>query len=220
MDEISMFTMLRPSAPADPLAAREATRQQLDDVFRAPAETAAVRPQARRRHRMLAAGGVIMAAAAAAIVVPAVLPSSATGTFVTKAWAVERQQDGTVTVSYNAVANDPAGLQRALRADGIHAFVLVTPMKSAYVKGMGKVFYAACNYPSLDREPPSVKQAVVGVAPNGGWTISPSAMPKRSSLLIALWPSPVFTIQLSPIVLSTYQAPTCVPGKPPAPPQQ
>jgi hypothetical protein len=221
MDEISMFTTLRPGAPADAVAAREAARKQLADVLSAPDATAAVRLRARRRHRMLAVSGMITAAAAAAIVVPAVLPGSATGTFVAKAWAVERNQDGTVTVSFNEVATDSAALQRALRADGVHAFVRTMSMKSVYVKGVGKEFYPACNYSGLDKEPPNVQQAVV-VGQNSSqrgaqsWTIRPSAMPKRSSLLITLWPSSAVSVLLNPTVLSTYQPPTCVPAKPPA----
>src|SRR5580692_5417621 len=162
MDEISMFTTLRPGELADAVAIREAARKQLAGVISAPDAISAVRPRARRRHRMLAVGGMITAAAAAAIVIPAVLPGSATGTFITKAWAVERHQDGTLTVSFDEVATDPVALQRALRADGVHAFVRSMSMKSAYVKGAGKEFYAACNYSGLDKEPPSVQQAVVG----------------------------------------------------------
>jgi len=220
MNEISMFTSLRPGAPADALAMREAARERLAGVLSAPDATAAVRPRARRRHRMLAAGGMITAAAAAAIVVPAVVPGSATGTFVTKAWSVERNQDGTVTASFHEVVTDPVALQQALRADGVHAFVKVMSMKSAYVKGAGEEYYTACNYSGLDKEPPSVQQAVVGqnVGPRGAqsWTIRPSAMPNRSSLLITLWPSSVVTVLQSPVVLSTYQPPVCVPAKPPA----
>lgn len=221
MDEISMFTTLRPGELADAVAMREAARKQFAGVLSAPDAIAAVRPRARRRHRMLAVGGMITAAAATAIVVPAVLPGTATGTFITKAWAVERHQDGTLTVSFDEVATDPVALQRALRADGVHAFVRVMSMKSAYVKGAGKEFYAACNYSGLDSEPPSVQQAVVGGQNSGqrgvqSWIIRPSAMPKRSSLLITLWPSSAVTELLGPIVLGTYQSPTCVPAKPPA----
>jgi hypothetical protein len=221
MDEISMFTTLRPGELADAVAIREAARKQLAGVLSAPDAISAVRPRARRRHRMLAVGGMITAAAAAAIVIPAVLPGSATGTFITKAWAVERHQDGTLTVSFDEVATDPVALQRALRADGVHAFVRSMSMKSAYVKGAGKEFYAACNYSGLDKEPPSVQQAVVGGQNSGhrgaqSWIIRPSAMPKRSSLLITLWPSSAVTELLGPIALSTYQPPTCVPAKPPA----
>jgi hypothetical protein len=222
VDEISVFTTLRPSAPADAVAAREAARERLVGVLSAPDATSAARVRSRAwpRHRMLGAGAVITAAAAAAIVVPAVLPGSATGTFVTKAWAVERNQDGTVTVSFDEVATGSAALQRALRADGVHAFVRVLPMKTAYVKGAGREFYAACNYSGLDKEPLSVQQAVIqqnfGQSRDQSWTIRPSAMPGKSSLLITLWPSSAVSVLLNPVVLSTYQPPACVPAKPPA----
>jgi hypothetical protein len=180
-------------------------------------EFLAIRTRARRRRRLLAAGGMITAAAAAAIVVPAVLPGSATGTFATKAWAVERHQDGTVTVSFDEVATDPAALQRALRADGVYAFVRVSPVKIAYFKGGGKDYYPACNYSFGAAEPGSVQLAVV-VGPGSrqlgtqSWIIRPSAMPDGSSLLIVLWSGPVIDQLLRPLVLDSHQPPTCVPS--------
>lgn len=221
MDEISMFTALRPGVPADIARAREAARKQLVDVLGAPAVATTVAPQPARRHRMLAVGGVITAAAAAALVVPAMLPGSATGTFITKAWAVERRPDGTVTVSFHELAIAPVALQRALRADGVHAFVRVMPVKSVYVKGVGKVYYRTCSYSGISKEPPSIQHAVVaghGASQSAvqSWRIRPSAMPGRSSLLITLWSSSAASALLNPVVLRTHQPPTCVPARPPA----
>jgi hypothetical protein len=128
MDEISMFTALRPPEPenADELARRAGAR--LQPVLSAPGGTSpgaagpARRFLARRRPAVLAAG-VLAAATGAAIVVPAVLPGGASGSFVTPAWAVHRKPDGTVTVTINKTLRDQAGLQRALRADGVPAYV-------------------------------------------------------------------------------------------------
>ena len=62
------------------------------------------------------------AAACAAIVAPALVPAGSPGAFVTAAWAVQPNPDGTVTVSIKEF-RDPAALQRDLRADGIPAIV-------------------------------------------------------------------------------------------------
>ena len=137
MDEISMFTELRPAPPADADAdaIRAAVRGRVTNVL-SEADPAAHRgrPRARRspasprrspvRRRVLIGGGLVAAATAAAIAVPAWLPGAG-GTVVAKAWAVERNSDGTVTVTVSQQFNDPAGLQRALAADGITAFVAV-----------------------------------------------------------------------------------------------
>jgi hypothetical protein len=225
MDEISMFTALRPSPPADAHALRAAVRERVEGVLRGPDAVTARTPARAPRRRLLLAGGVITAAAAAAIVVPALLPGGANGTFVTKAWAVERNADGSVTFSVSQSFDDPAGLRRALKASGVTAFVvinrlIVTPSSS----------YDACDYDNADFAPAVVQKAVVTLGghvdtPSGqvvvwpAWTLHPAAMPKGSALLIASWrpanPDDPSAGAMVPMVLRTDRLPACVPAKPP-----
>ena len=65
------------------------------------------------RRRLLPAAGAI---AAAAIAMPSVLPGPGTGSLVTAAWAVQRNPDGTIEVTFKQ-ARDVAGLQRYLRGE-------------------------------------------------------------------------------------------------------
>ena len=62
----------------------------------------------------MAAAGVCTA-----IVVPVLLPGSTPTSFGTKAWAVQRNADGTVTVRIAQFAFDGAALQQALEAEGV-----------------------------------------------------------------------------------------------------
>ena len=141
---------------------------------------------------------------------------NADGTFVTKAWAVERNPDGTVTVTMDQQIQDPAGVQRALREDGIDAYVQVHVAVSGPQGGQ-----QACSYAHLDKAPAAVQQAVITsnqipVASNGvsqeSWTIHPSAMPPGSSILFADWVSSAFSAVLNPSVLSTDVTPVCTAG--------
>jgi hypothetical protein len=153
------------------------------------------------------------AIAALAVTLSIVLPGGADGTFVTKAWAVERNPDGTVTVTMDQQIQDPAGVQRALREDGISAYVQVNATVSG-PQGGGR----ACSYAHLDKAPAAVQKAVITsnqipVASNGisqeSWTIHPSAMPPGSSILFADWVSSAFSAVLNPSVLSTDATPVC-----------
>ncbi len=143
------------------------------------------------------------------------------GTFVTKAWAVDRTSAGTVTFTFSTskMFSDPQGLQRALRADGVAAFVQVH-REDSYVKGADTVYYDDCAYQGLQAEPPDIQHSVL--TPNArdqsgqeSWTVHPAAMPGGSSMLIAIWPSDIGAIGLSPMVLATSQPPACVPAPPP-----
>ena len=141
------------------------------------------------------------AIAAIAVTLAVVLPGGADGTFATKAWAVGRNPDGTVTVTADEQLQDPAGLQRALREDGITAYVQLNAMSSQQQSGG-----PACSYAHLDMAPEAVQTAVVTTnqisvksdgtgsvkLPTGhpvvadlvSWTIHPSAMPPGSSILL------------------------------------
>jgi hypothetical protein len=72
----------------------------------------------RRIPRMAGAAG----AAGAALAVIALLPSSHRPAVHLAAWTVVRHADGTIYVTINEL-QDPAGLQRTLRADGVPASV-------------------------------------------------------------------------------------------------
>ena len=225
MDEISMFTALRPPPPAGAETMRAAVLERVEGVLRDAGDAAPARPsRPRRRHRLLVAGGIATAVAAAAIVVPAVLPGGTNETFITNAWAVERNGDGSVTFSVSKQFDDPAGLQRALKANGVTAFVIINRL----IVG-GSYTYDACNYVNLDLEPDAIQKAVVTL---GGhvdalpdqvtwptWTLHPAAMPRGSALLIASWlPLDRDTNNVSamiPLVLRTDRLPTCTPNKPP-----
>ncbi len=54
---------------------------------------------------------------------PVLLPGSTPTSFGTKAWAVQRNADGTVTARIAQYAFHGAGLQQALEADGVPALV-------------------------------------------------------------------------------------------------
>jgi len=229
VDEITMFTALRPSPPAGVNAMRAAVLERVEGVLRDADPAAPARPRRtrvpRRWHRLLVAGGIITAAAAAALVVPALLPGGTNGTIITKAWAVERNADGSVTFSVSKQFDDPAGLRRALKADGVSAFVVVNRLI------VGESYaYDACNYVNLDLEPDAIQKAVVTLgghvdAPSDQvtwptWTLHPAAMPRGSALLIASWlPSNRATSNASamiPLVLRTDRLPVCTPNKPPS----
>ena len=104
MDEITMYTALRPRAPGNAGELTGAARQRLAGEFGTP------RGGRRRpgRRRLLLAAGAIAAAAAAAIVVPAVLPGRDAGSLVTAAWAVQHNPDGTVAVTFKQADLHPA----------------------------------------------------------------------------------------------------------------
>jgi hypothetical protein len=240
MDEISMFAGLRPAAPADAdaEAIRAAVRGRVTSVL-AEADPAARgdRPPARRsptgprrspvRRRAIIGGGLVAAAAAAAIAVPAWLPGTE-GNVLAKAWAVERNSDGTVTVAVSQQFNDPAGLQRALAADGITAFVTLHREITGQDAG-GRYSYFECDYTNLDYAPLDVQRAVVAEGKNTvssppsvfdlwpTFIIHPAAMPKGAALLIAAWRSSDGTGlgTMDPYVLRTDKPPVCTPNTAP-----
>jgi hypothetical protein len=146
-------------------------------------------------------------------VLSVVLPGGADGTFVSQAWAVERNPDGTVTVTMNQQFQDPAGLQQSLQKDGISAYVQVNATSNGQPGGG-----PACSYVHLDKAPTAVQKAVITTnqmpaEPNGAtqvsWTIHPRAMPPGSSILFADWVSSAFSALMYPAVLSTNATPVC-----------
>jgi hypothetical protein len=224
MDEISLFAELRPAPPADTDAdaIRALVRGRITSVL---SHEGPRRSPARRR--VLIGGGLVAAATVAAITVPAWLPGAG-DTVMAKAWAVERNSDGTITVEVSQQFNDPAGLRRSLAAYGITAFVTIN-REITGVNAKGAAYaYDGCDYLNLDLAPQAVESAVVtegnnpitgAPAPftNWTWTIDPAAMPPGSALLIPAWRSQDGTslgVQ-TPTVLRTDKPPVCTPNTPP-----
>jgi hypothetical protein len=248
MDEISMFAELRPAPPADADAIRAAVRGRVTSVLSEADPAPHGRwPHARRppagprrspvRRRVLIAGGLVAAATVAGIAVPAWLPGSG-DTVMAKAWAVERNRSGTITIAVSQQFNDPAGLQRALAANGITAFVTINlEITGVNAKNGNAYSYDACDYRNLDYAPPAVQNAVVAEGSNqnavfpeaanmpGGllsnsafstWTIDPAALPAGSALLIPAWRSSDGDAMAweTPTVLRTDKLPVCTPSAP------
>ncbi len=235
MDEITTLREMRPAPTAAELdAMRVAARQRF------LAETGS--RAAHRKWRMPAlAGGLTAAAAAstaAALVLtngPATVPGQhatrQTQTVVTTAWTVREDADGTVTVYLRQYAN-PAGLQQALQADGINAFVRPVPVRTVPVtipagpQGAGKprpqITRPACSYAATNDAPQAVQQAVVTIAVRdlpARFIIRPDAMPQGSALLLpfvtGMPASPkngnTGAFALIPVVLNNDTLPACVP---------
>jgi hypothetical protein len=123
MDEIRAFEALLPEPPADAQAMTERARARLLDALAAASQAGSLRARRDGRRRLaVRSAAVIAAAAAAAVTVPTLLPGG-TGAIVTPAWAVTKSGHGTIIVTFRRALRDPAGLQRALRADGVRAYV-------------------------------------------------------------------------------------------------
>jgi hypothetical protein len=211
MDELKLLEDFRAvvAPPDDEVLARARTR-----ILAAGSDRPNGRAGSRRRRvrwPQLAVSGA--AIAALAVTLSIVLPGGADGSFVTKAWAVERNPDGTVTVTMDQQILDPAGLQRALREDGVNAYVQVNATAQG-PQGGGQ----ACSYAHLDRASAAVQASVITTnqipagsngASQASWTIHPGAMPPGSSILFADWVSSAFSAVLNPAVLSTDKVPVC-----------
>ncbi|MBV9095254.1 MAG: hypothetical protein JO132_15480 [Streptosporangiaceae bacterium] len=190
MDEITLFTALRPEPPDNAEQMLHGARARLAGGLGEPAQPRPLRARLRRRRAVLLAACVAAAAACAAIVVPSVVPGRSAGPLVTEAWAVQRNPDGTIKVTFEQ-ARDAAGLQRTLRADGIRAYVRFT----TWVVNPGGPVTAwpaeQCNQAPGGRPVPGriVSQVFpfpAGGAPNRGYavTIRPSAIPAGDAILI------------------------------------
>jgi hypothetical protein len=122
VDEISLVAALRPGPPADVELIRQRARGRLGVALTGAGPCRQGRQWRNRRWLVLGAAAAAVAVGAV-IAVPATLPGSG-GSIVTKAWAVTRSPDGsTITVTINRTLRDQAGLQRALRAEGVPAYV-------------------------------------------------------------------------------------------------
>lgn len=110
MDEITLFKVLQPPPAATPQAG-EAIRARLATAMTTP--PAPGRPRRRPLIPAVAPAGAVVATAALVLTSP------------TPAWAVTRPAHGAIVVTIHEM-RDPAGLQRALRAEGVPAAVSFT----------------------------------------------------------------------------------------------
>jgi hypothetical protein len=194
MDEITMFAAIKPAPPQEAGPIRQRARGRLEDRLRGTGFRSR-----RWRRPVLLAGAAAAIAAGAAIAVPALLPAGSSGAFVTAAWAVQRNSDGTVSVTVSDVF-DLGGLQQALANDGVPARVITVSTNPATYTGplvsanpVNRVTVSGCFYAATGSafEPAWVQQAVVtriatapGAAIKELYVIKPSAMPSGSVLLI------------------------------------
>jgi hypothetical protein len=159
--------------------------------------------------KLALAGAAAAAAAAAAIAVPALLPGGA-GT--ARAWAVDRNPDGTVTITVNAELKDPSGIQHALDAAGVPAVVAV----QAFTTGTN----FDCQWSTPNAAPKTAQIAVIRSIPpqrpsasHGrwySWVVTPAAMPAGDTLYIAAVTSPNAAIVMAPEIATAGSPPTCV----------
>jgi hypothetical protein len=194
MDEITMFTAIKPAPPEEEEAGpiRLRARARLEGALGAPGGK-------RRGAGVLLAGAAAAIAASAALVIPAAFPSGSNGSVATAAWTVHRNSDGTVSLTVSDVF-DLGGLQQALAGAGIPARVITVATNPANYTGplvaanpANRVTVSGCFYPATGSsfEPAPVQQAVVsrvatapGATIQALYTINPAAMPAGSVLLI------------------------------------
>lgn len=157
MDEITLFSELKPAPPEDQAAVLARARARLGPMTGQPAR------KPRRRHRLALGVAVAALAACAATVVPSVLLGGHSSTLSTPAYAVTRNHDGTVSLRiYDiAVAADAASLQRALRHEGVPAIVWIAPFRKDSPTN------PICQAPRGNLEPEKVQYAVVKTIVNG-----------------------------------------------------
>ena len=216
MDEITLFAGLEPPPPADPDELRTRVRGRLATAFgENEARTGAVpaatgRP--RRRRRMVLGAAVAGVAAAAAIVTPIVAPSGGATAYATADYSVQPHSDGTVNVMIKQL-RDPAGLQRALRADGVAAYVRYSPSPTS-----------ACVWQPPGRPPANgslILQILTRPTGPGGWfVIHPAKLPNGQALLIVAFnfrtptsPGQVSAVSTSALMASD-RPPVCLPAPP------
>jgi hypothetical protein len=226
MDQLAMFSTVKPMAPADDDVAPmcESARDRMAAAYRES-------PRHRRRRFAFAlTGGSLLAAgaAAAAVTLLAGNPAhqdSSLRSFVTAAYTVRPDQGGTVTVTIKQL-QDPAGLQRALTADGVPALVRYIPARNVSGTYGGTTYNGispVCQYLNLPRVPGMLSKAVGPANGNAGtvFWIRPSALPKGSVVFIQDspgWPGSGGSIA-GIDVLRSGKLPRCVPVKPPSPQQ-
>ncbi len=202
-----------------------------------PAEQVMRRSRAiRARRRVPALAGALTAAAAATAAAALVLTSGTgagpgqqataghTRTVVTAAWTVREDASGTVTVYLRQYAN-PAGLQQALRADGVNAIIRPVP----YALHTDGEAYPACTLELTNRAPLAVQNAALTFIRHylrmAHFIIHPDAMPRGSALFLPFMAnvpdqsrSNPGNVAMRPSVLNNDTVPACVPGIIPASP--
>ena len=227
MDELQLFAELAPPPPAD--AQEKGTRAQARltrEIATAGALTGAApasRKPRRRRRRIALGIAAAAAGACAAIVVPAVLPGSSPTSFVTKAWAVQRNADGTVTMRITQFVFNGSTLQQALQAEGVPALVRFQAVyaPSYQVTDPGNA-PGVCLPPASSEVPAAVQAAVISLhrfttkkGKGAEFVIHPSAMPTGSVLYVSsatiLTSSPGRTGAVSIGVLKQDRLPPCAP---------
>jgi hypothetical protein len=180
VDEITLFAELAPAQSRGTEQMQARARARLDAALAGPgartgAGPATVRPRRRRLVLGMAAAG---AAAAAAVVTPIVAPGGGATAFATADYSVQPHPDGTFTVTIKQL-RDPAGLQRALRADGIAAYVRYLPTPDgpcAYQqRGSGKADFWLM--PEIVSGPTASSRTTI-------LTIHPAKLPRGNALLI------------------------------------
>jgi hypothetical protein len=206
IDDISIVAALRPAPPADAEQIRQRARRRLE-VALAGAGPYRLGRLRRNRHRLALGLAATAAVVGAVIAVPAVLPGSA-GSIVTKAWAVTRSPDGTITVTIKQTLSDQAALQRALRAEGV----------PAYVRSMNGCRYWEPAGGLQEIRANDVKAVLFPPAPgNTGKTLSeiiihPGALRKGWALFIGGSPARSgWTIQM--YIMTNDHPPVCVPAR-------
>jgi hypothetical protein len=222
MDEVTLFSDVRPAPPADDDVAAVCDRAR----GRVAAAFGETRPRHRRRFAFALAGGGLVAAGAAAAAValstgnPA-RPGVPLRSFVTAAYTVRPGQDGTITVTIKQL-QDPAGLQRALAADGVPALVRYIPVRNMSGTYHGQTYSGVspvCQYFGLPLATGAESKAVGPVlGAGGGLWIRPSAMPKGTVVFIQDSPGKLGNI-VGIDVLTSRKLPRCVPVRPPTPQQ-
>jgi hypothetical protein len=218
MDEITMYTALRPQAPGNAGELTGAVRQRVAGEFGPTARRTRRLPG--RRRLLLAAGAIATAAAAAIAIVQTAGSERSTNQFVTAAWVVKHNPNGTVKVTLKQ-ARDAAGLQRALRADGIPAYVRIGPWWWNPAKPLTAWPAEQCS--QAGGGPPVARKVLeevfpfpAGGGPDQGYalTIRPSAIPEGDSILIDVTWSPdrpIFGMDVGDLVMSTTKPPACRP---------
>jgi hypothetical protein len=204
MDEISLVTALRPGPPADAEQIRQRARGRLEVALTGAGPNRQGRLS--RNRRWLVVGAAAAAVALGAVIaVPAALPGSG-GSIVTKAWAVTRSPDGsTVTVTIDQTLSDWAGLQRALRAEGVPAYV--RPMTTCGdwlppggLKEIRVNDWKAMLFPAPGNNDNNFSEIV----------IHPAALPKGWAVFIGGGPLPHGGLQGQMFIMPYNRRPVCV----------
>jgi hypothetical protein len=145
-----------------------------------PASEIIARARRRRVRRRLIPGltAALALAAGTAVAVPALLPAGHPASHQPRvrlaAWTVVQQPGGIIHVTIREL-HDPAGLQAALRADGVPASV-----------SFGNGQQTACRpYPGGGFMTSANPALINGVFPGPGINIRPSALPAGTGVLLA-----------------------------------